>query len=49
MSESVYYKQDDRKIWKNSAGQLHRTDGPAVEFVNEDKEWWFNVQSPSYR
>jgi hypothetical protein len=41
MSESVYYKQDDCKIWRNSADQLHRTDGPAVEFASGDKQWYF--------
>ena len=23
-------------------GELHRTDGPAVEYPNGDKYWWFN-------
>ena len=25
-------------------GQLHRIDGPAVESVDGDKEWWLNDQ-----
>jgi hypothetical protein len=25
---------------RNKAGQLHRTDGPAVERANGSKEWW---------
>ena len=29
------------KIWKTNDGVLHRLDGPAVEFNNEYKEWWF--------
>ena len=28
------------KIWRNSAGQLHRTDGPAIERANGTKEWY---------
>ena len=26
----------------NSAGQLHRTDGPAVEYSNGDRVWYQN-------
>ena len=26
----------------NSKGQLHREDGPAVEFSNGNREWWQN-------
>ena len=29
------------KFGKNSAGQYHRTDGPAVERADGTKEWWF--------
>ena len=32
------------KIWRNSAGQYHRTDGPAKEWANGDKEWYINGQ-----
>ena len=28
----------------NSANQLHRTDGPAVEWTIGHKEWWQNGQ-----
>jgi len=28
------------KVWKNSDGELHRLDGPAVEFADGSKEWW---------
>jgi hypothetical protein len=41
MSESVM--ETDKygtKSWRNSRGKLHRTDGPAVEWLNGDKEWW---------
>ena len=32
------------KTWKNSAGQYHRTDGPAIEYANGTKYWYFNGQ-----
>jgi len=28
------------KKWKNSDGELHRTDGPAIEWVDGDKQWY---------
>lgn len=31
-----------RKVWKNSAGEYHREDGPAIEYVNGDKEYYIN-------
>jgi len=31
-----------RKVWKNSAGEYHREDGPAIECVNGDKEYYIN-------
>ena len=30
--------------YHNSAGYLHRTDGPAIEYVDGHKEWWQNGQ-----
>jgi hypothetical protein len=27
--------------WRNSQGQLHRLDGPAVEYANGDHEWCY--------
>ena len=33
---------DGTKEWHNEKGQLHREDGPAVEWINGDKEWWIN-------
>jgi len=26
-------------VWRNAKGQLHRTDGPAIELANGDKLW----------
>ena len=28
----------------NSANQLHRDEGPAIEYPNGNKEWWQNGQ-----
>ena len=30
------------KEYRNKLGQLHRTDGPAVEYGGGNKEWWIN-------
>ena len=30
------------KYWRNANGQFHRTDGPAIEWVDGSKEWWVN-------
>ena len=30
------------KRWYNSDGQLHREDGPAIEWADGTKEWWIN-------
>ena len=32
------------KTWRNSAGQLHRTDGPAIECADGYKWWYLNGQ-----
>lgn len=36
--------EDGTRWYYNAAEQLHRTDGPAVEYSNGDKEWWQNDQ-----
>jgi len=30
------------KRWKLPNGNLHREDGPAIEYGSGDKEWWVN-------
>ena len=32
--------QSGNKIWKNSKGHYHRTDGPALELPNGTKAWF---------
>ena len=32
------------KIYRNSKGQLHREDGPAIEYVSGYKAWFLNGQ-----
>jgi len=34
--------QNGNKEWYNSQDQLHREDGPAIEFANGSKQWWLN-------
>ena len=33
---------DGNKIWKDDKGNLHRLDGPAVEYTNGTKAWFVN-------
>ena len=28
------------KVWRNKEGDLHRTDGPAIEYPNSSKVWY---------
>jgi hypothetical protein len=30
------------KVWRNEQGQLHREDGPAIEWANGGKYWYLN-------
>jgi hypothetical protein len=30
------------KVWKLPNGNLHREDGPAIEFLSGFKIWWIN-------
>jgi hypothetical protein len=41
MSE-VKVDSEEYKRWYNSNGELHREDGPAVEYTNGDKYWYIN-------
>ena len=41
-STKVEYK--DRVEWRNKKGELHRTNGPALEKSNGDKFWLLNGQ-----
>ena len=43
MSESTMSTDEwGNKFWRNSKKKYHRTDGPALEFENGNKEWWLN-------
>ena len=33
--------QFGHKKWRNKQGEFHRLDGPAIEYTNETKEWWY--------
>jgi hypothetical protein len=39
---SVMNIENGIRIWRNPVGQLHRTDGPAIEWANGSKEWYVN-------
>ena len=36
------------KRWWNLKGQFHRTDGPAVDWINGGKEWYINGKLLGY-
>ena len=41
--ESRYINKNGAKVWKLPNGNLHREDGPAVEYSNgSGKEWYLN-------
>ncbi|MDE1834752.1 MAG: hypothetical protein KGH64_05445 [Candidatus Micrarchaeota archaeon] len=40
----MYLKLNGDKEWRLPNGKLHRTDGPAIEYANGDKEWYLNGQ-----
>jgi hypothetical protein len=42
MEEYVVRVYGSRTEWLNKDGQLHRTDGPAVECIDGSKEWFIN-------
>lgn len=33
---------EDKKVWRNEKGELHREDGPAIEYNDGAKSWWVN-------
>lgn len=43
MSDIIYVeiaKDGSKFYYKNN--NLHRVDGPAIEYSDQDKEWWYN-------
>jgi hypothetical protein len=38
----VVKKIKNKVTYRNNKKQLHREDGPAVEYKDGDKEWWIN-------
>ena len=43
MTEPTEVDEFGTKFWGNPEGDLHREDGPAVEFAHgRCKEWWLN-------
>lgn len=44
MSEnsSYYIAENGTMVWKNSIGQIHNEDGPAIERADGSKAWFIN-------
>ena len=42
MEEYIVKVYHDRTEWFNKEKQYHRLDGPAIEWRDENKEWYFN-------
>jgi hypothetical protein len=40
--ESSYINENGAKVWKLPNGNLHREDGPAIEFLSGFKIWYIN-------
>ena len=40
MKSKLKIDQDGTKVWRNSLGQLHRLDGPAIKYANGAKSWY---------
>jgi len=36
----MYISQFGTKIYRNSKGEIHKLDGPAIEWKNGDKYWY---------
>ena len=42
--EYIVRAYKSRTEWRNNEGQVHREDGPAVEYANGEKRWYINGQ-----
>jgi hypothetical protein len=42
MPESVKMIYELETVWRNEKRQIHRENGPAVEYIDGEKEWWQN-------
>jgi hypothetical protein len=40
--KSFKVKFSNRIEYQNKQGQTHRTNGPAIEWINGSKSWWIN-------
>jgi hypothetical protein len=45
MKSKLIIDEDGNKYWKLPNGDLHREDGPAIEYIDGDKYWYINGQS----
>jgi hypothetical protein len=44
MTEYIVKVYDDKTEWYNKKGDLHREDGPAIEYTDGTKGWFLNGQ-----
>ena len=42
MSESIKVVGEGYAMWVNKNAELHRVNGPAIEWNNGNKEWWID-------
>lgn len=38
----MYINEYGDKLWRNEKGELHREDGPAIEYPDGYKQWYIN-------
>ena len=39
---NIEIDENGKKTWLNEAGEIHRVDGPAVEYASGSKHWYLN-------
>jgi len=42
MEKYIVEVHSDRTVWKNEKGEVHRLNGPAIEYADGDKYWYLN-------
>ena len=42
MKQYIVKEYHDRTEYRNMDGELHREDGPAIEYADGTKSWWLN-------
>jgi len=42
MEKYIVEVHSDRTVWKNEKGEVHRLNGPAIEYADGHKSWFLN-------